>query len=243
MKIDRALIIRRLKVPLSIEYAQMCAKSCEEHNLPYEFIDAVEFLSCEEAFKSVGTFKHPDYEKNSNHKDGINDPHCNIHSSHIKCWKRIAELDKTCIILEDDSIVKGEVRNIDIFDNSTVVFGHRVPSLDTYSPPSPANKLIKIKSSVGTHAYGITPKTAKYFLNNININGVIQCIDQWLMTKVTSETALYVCEPPQVVCWPRVSTRNFKKEDITGEFERDLYASSYHVERNSITPGWRKGII
>ena len=61
MKIDRALIIRRLQVPISIEYAEMCAASCEENNLPYEFIDAVEFLSCDEAFKSVGTFRQKKY--------------------------------------------------------------------------------------------------------------------------------------------------------------------------------------
>ena len=242
MKIDRALIIRRLQVPLSIEYAQMCADSCEEHNLPYEFIDAVEFMSCEEAFESVGTFKHPDYEKNSNHKDGINDPHCNIHASHIKCWKRIVELDKPCIILEHDSIVKGDVRGIDIFDDTVTTFGHRVSMLDSYVPPSPAKELVKIKRAVGAHAYGITPKTAKDILDEIIINGVVQCVDQWLMMKTTSGLPLYVCEPPQVVCWPRVSTRNISQEEINTNITVEKYSSSYAIFRDSITPGWRKGI-
>ena len=242
MKIDRALIIRRLQVPLSIEYAQMCADSCEEHNLPYEFIDAVEFMSCEEAFESVGTFKHPDYEKNSNHKDGINDPHCNIHASHIKCWKRIVELDKPCIILEHDSIVKGNVRGIDIFDDTITTFGHRVSMLDSYVPPSPAKKLVKIKRAVGAHAYGITSKTAKDILNEIKINGIVQCVDQWLIMKTTSGLPLYVCEPPQVVCWPRISTRNFTNRETGDDILADKYRSSYVVERDSLTPGWRKGI-
>ena len=40
-----------------MEYAQFCAESCEKYNLPYEFVDAVEFLECREAFKSVGVKK------------------------------------------------------------------------------------------------------------------------------------------------------------------------------------------
>lgn len=101
-----------------MEYAQICAESCEKHNLPYEFIDAVEFLNCKKAFKSVGTYKNGNYH--------IRDGNCCCHASHIKCWKRIVELNKACIILEHDAVVKGNVRNIDIPDMATVTFGHTV---------------------------------------------------------------------------------------------------------------------
>ena len=57
MKIDRALIIRRDGSEISQEYAEGCAKSCERHGLNYEFIRAVEFLECKEAFESVIAFK------------------------------------------------------------------------------------------------------------------------------------------------------------------------------------------
>jgi hypothetical protein len=114
--------------------------------------------------------------------------------------------------------------------------------LDSYVPPSPAKELVKIKRAVGAHAYGITPKTAKDILKEIKINGIVQCVDQWLIMKTTSGLPLYVCEPPQVVCWPRVSTRNFTKQVTGDDILADKFGSSYVVERDSITPGWRKGI-
>ena len=224
MKIDRALIIRRLQVPISIKYAEMCAASCEENNLPYEFIDAVEFLSCDEAFKSVGTFRQKKYIN----KDG----HCNVHASHIKCWKRIIELDKACIILEHDAIVKGDVTDVDISDNTITTFGHRVTSLDEYTPPSPAIGLVEIERSFGVHACGLTPTTANTLWQATKDKGIFTGVDNLLMIHKSSGLPLFVCEPPQVVCWTRVSTIEIEK----GNFKSN---TTNFIE--SITDGWLKG--
>jgi len=123
-KIDRALIIRRQGVELSKQYAADCAKSCEKHNLPYEFIDAVEFLECEKAFESVGAKTSPTYKNTMGN--------CCCHASHIKCWKRIVEIDKPCIILEHDAIVKGDVRNIEIPDMDKWLMMRRASKLPLY---------------------------------------------------------------------------------------------------------------
>ena len=224
MKIDRALIIRRLQVPISIEYAEMCANSCKDNNLPYEFINAVEFLSCDDAFKSVGTFRQKEY----TNKDG----HCNVHASHIKCWKRVIELNKACIILEHDTIIKGDVTNVDIPDNVITTFGHRVSELDEYTPPSPATKLVEIERSFGVHACGLTPTTAKTLLKATMDNGIFTGLDNLLMIHKSSGLPLYVCEPPQAVCWTRISTIEINK----GEF-----ASNSTNFKESFTPGWLKG--
>ena len=204
MKIDRALIIRRLNHPVSMEYAAGCAKSCEEHNLKYEFIDAIENISCEQAFKAVGVYKKESYKNSMGN--------CCCHASHIKCWKRIIELDKPCIILEHDAIVRGDVTNIDIPDMSVVTFGHRVLDPNQYNPIKPIKELKEIPRSVGVHACGLSPLTAKWLWESARNNGISIGIDRWLMMQRASRLPLYVSSPEQVVCWIRKSTINENKK-------------------------------
>lgn len=209
MNVDRALIIRRDGVELSQKYAAGCAKSCEEHNLPYEFIKAVEFLSCEEAYKSVGA-------RLSNYTNGSGN--CCIHSSMIKCWKRIVELQKTCIILEHDAIVLGDVTNINIPDNTVVTFGGHVLQIDEYKPVCPAFNLVRLTSAKGCHAYSITPVTAQNLLDDVDKHGIWVGVDKLLMLRpkrVVSDPRyrnlqLLMCEPPQVVAWNRLSTNKME---------------------------------
>ena len=52
------------------------------------------------------------------------------------------------------------------------------------------------------------------------------------MIHKSSGLPLYVCEPPQVVCWTRVSTIEIDK----GNF----YSNSTNF-KESFTPGWLKG--
>lgn len=200
MKVDRALIIRRLRVPESMEFAQMCADSCEKHDVPYEFVDGIEFMSSEDAMKAVGVWIHPEQKRVST---GNN----NCHASHIKCWRRIMELDKACLILEHDVIVKGDVCNIDIVENAINIFGHRVNNEKVYNPVSPIQRMVSIPQNIGGHAYALTPKTAKWFIDDAEQNGVNINVDEWINHKCGKP--LFITDPPQVVCWPRVSTREW----------------------------------
>lgn len=200
MKVDRALIIRRLRVPESMEYAQMCANGCEKHNVPYEFIDAIEFMTSEDAMKAVGTWINPNQKRVST---GNN----NCHASHIKCWRRIVELNKACLILEHDVIVKGNVCNIDIIDNAVNIFGHRISNEAMYTPVSGIKRMASIPDSIGGHAYAFTPKTAQWFIDDVEKNGVTINVDEWINKRCGKP--LFVTDPPQVVCWPRTSTREW----------------------------------
>ena len=87
--IHKAIILVRKGVKLSQDYAEHTIKSCEKHNLPYEILDAVEFLPCDQAYESVGTFIRSNYNAN---RSGI----CCNHASHIKFWKRVIEINKPC---------------------------------------------------------------------------------------------------------------------------------------------------
>lgn len=206
MKVDRVLIIRRLKVKESMEYAEMCAKSCEEHQVPYEFIDAIEFMSSEDGFKAVGVWLHPD-----NIAKKVSQGNNNCHASHIKCWRRIVELNKPCLILEHDCIVKGDVCNIDILEQAINIFGHRIGDPSKYTPISPIVEMVKIPQSVGGHAYALTPNTAKWFIDDAETNGVNINVDE--LINYRCGLPLYVTDPTQVVCWPRMSTREWTEEN------------------------------
>lgn len=233
MKIEKALIIRRQRVEISKQYAEECAKSCEHHGLDYEFVDAVEFLPCEEAFKSVGAFKKPDYKNTMGN--------CCCHSSHIRCWDRIVELDVPCIILEHDALIVGDVKSINIPDMSVVTFGHRVKDKNSYKPKTGPQKLVQIPRSVGVHACGLTPTTAKWLSDDAKKNGVGVGVDRWLMMKRASGLPLYVCEPPQAVCWVRMSTSNFVEEDAD-KLDTSKPRSSVSNYNESLTPGWHEGL-
>lgn len=228
MKVDRALIIRRLKVELSMEYAQMCAESCERHGVPYEFVDGIEFLSSEEAYRAVGL------EIGALNKYTQGNNNCN--ASHIKTWQRIAEIQKPCLVLEHDAIVKGNVTNIDIPDMSVVTFGNRVGNLDMYEPIGPIERLVEIQKNMGAHAYAITPNTAQWLVDYGKKDGVNFNVDVFLMIDKTSGLPLYMTEPPQVVCWPRVSTREMRPD---GSISYQVAPTWTFVEAS--TPGWAAG--
>ena len=229
MKVDRAIIIRRLGVSESLEYAQMCADSCDKYGVPYEFLDGVEFMNSEDAIKSVGAWLHPE-----NVRKKVSQGNNCCHASHIKSWRRIVEIGKPCLILEHDTFVKGDVCNIEIPDMTVVTFGHRIAHPDWYNPPNSITELIKIETQSGAHAYAVSPKTAQWLIDDAVTNGVNINVDEWL--NLRCGLPLYVAEPPQVVCWPRMSTREWIKPE-----EKRLSPGSSWSFASSNTPGWTKG--
>ena len=60
----------------------------------------------------------------------------------------------------------------------------------------------------------------------------------WLLADLTSLLPLYVCEPPQVVCWERISTSKFTKDNHVDDRPNE----TVKVFLESITEGWKKGL-
>ena len=228
MKIDRALIIRRLRVPESMKYAEQCAASCEAHGLPYEYLDGIEFMSSEDAMTAVGVKLSPNQKRVST---GNN----NCHASHIKAWRRILELDKACLILEHDVVVKGRCTDIDIIDMAVNVFGHRINHANNYHPIGPITHMVQIPQSIGGHAYAFTPNTAKWFVDEAELNGVNINVDQWI--NKDSKFPLYVADPTQVVCWPRDSTREWVDPD-----KKHVFMGHTTTFCSSLTKAYTRGL-
>lgn len=226
--VEKAFIIRRLRVPSSMEYAQTCADSCVINDLPYEFVDGIEFMTSEDAFAAVGVTKNPDFKSTQGHD--------NCHASHIKTWRRIIELGVTGLILEHDAIVKGNVQNIEIPDQSVVTFGYRVQQLKFYEPQGPITELVEIPKSIGCHAYAITPSTAQWLITEAETKGIGYNLDKYLMMERSSGLPLYAVNPPQIVAWPRVGTREWQNpEKQWGE------APATWNYAESIVSGWEAG--
>lgn len=232
-KIDRALIIRRLRVPESMEYAQMCADGCEKYNIPYEFIDGIEFMSSEDAMKAVGVWINPKQYEQARGR-GVSTGNNNCHASHIKAWRRIVELDKPCVIFEHDVIVKGNICNIDIIEDAINIFGHKISNEAYYTPVDSIRKMVSIPESVGGHAYGLTPKTAQWFIDDAETNGVNINVDEWINKGCGKP--LYITDPPQVVCWPRISTREWVDPD-----KKHQVLGATTIFGSSCTPLYRAG--
>ena len=240
--IKKALIIRRDGVEISKEYAQVTAESCEKHGLEYEFLKAVEFLSSKDAIESVGM----KYKYQAKHSSQA----C-CTASHIQAFRRVIEINEPCLILEHDALVLGNVKDVEIPDNAVVTFGFRVGKPNEYLPSEPATKVTKIENSTGTHAYAITPTTAKTLLNKMKIEGVTCDIDKFLMigesyrlnakTPPLSGLPLYVCDPPQAVCWVRESTMTYKTNGQTKEGRVGIETvrnKSHNMELES----WKRGL-
>jgi len=229
-KVNRAIIIRRDSNELSQKYAAMAAESCESHNLPWEYLKAVENMGCHEAYKSVGA-------KVTSYK---NTPgNCCCHSSHINAWKRIVEIGEPCLILEHDAIVKGRCDTVDIPDMTVVTYGFRVTALDEYTPQRVATQLEEISRSRGVHACALTPKTAQWLLDEAMNKGVTIGIDRYLMMMKKSGLPLYTPDPPQVVCWVRQSTSRIQTAGANTSTGHRADATNYN---DGLTKGWIEGL-
>jgi GR25 family glycosyltransferase involved in LPS biosynthesis len=200
-------------------------KSCDTHNLSYEIIDAVDktkFSNVKDILPSIGyKLAAKRYNQVINHKKSMmGEIAC--HASMIKCWERIVDLDRCCIILEHDALILGDVTSVNIPDKSVVTFGYFAPDEKYYTPPSPATTLVKLNRAAGCHAYAITPSTAKYLLDDAKQYGVQHCVDAQLIRSPQKDRILdlYMCEPPQAVGIIGNSTildemRKFRKINIT----------------------------
>lgn len=231
MKIDRGLIIRMPNNELSRQYAEICAKSCIENGLPYEFVDAVDnadFNNIRSVFHSVGAKVSKNYTKS------LGNVCC--HASMIKCWRRVVEIDKPCIVLEHDALVVGDVNSIDIPNMAVVTFGHRVGESNSYVPPRPAEAVVRVDRAIGLHAYGLTPDTAKWLVNDAETNEISVGVDRYLLMEGKSGLPIYVCDPPQAVCWVRRSTIRSDR-DLTN-FSEALTSSWYEglTKSKGLTP-------
>ena len=188
----------------SIEYANECARSCEEHGMPYTLWKGVEQADSYKASQETGfTFKM---------SNGSGEIGCT--ASHLKLWRVIAEQPHACCVFEHDAIVCHNFFNIEIPDDKLVMLGYRVGSKGDYVYPGGETSFIDIPKFEGTHSYCITPNMAKLLINKMEgeytsrFGGVDTTIDGILSIQDNIGITKCIMDPPPVVCvvGNRVST-------------------------------------
>lgn len=189
-KIEKAYIIR-INTPESIAQADACARSCEEHNVPYEFFEG--YMRPEREFIREET----GFELN------LTPGERGCTASHFKIWQKLINEGITAAIFEHDVIVKRNFIGLEIPDNAYAFLGYRVEDASHYNCPNDDFTIARIYKFEGTHAYAINPITAQACLSKINdemYRRVNQSIDGFISINNLLGQMQLIVDPTPVVC-------------------------------------------
>jgi hypothetical protein len=179
---------------LSQEYAAKAAKSCEKYGLKYEMFCNISDIKSEEITERYG-YKLGSYNPTYN-----NEYSCTI--GHIQIWDLIAKSGEVGIVLEHDTlIVSDQIHNIKPREDEILFLGPRVFSENDYSYPEGEElEYFKIKKFQGTHAYALTPETARKIWEQIDSNKFIpQPVDGIFGINNLFKKDLVLVDPPVAV--------------------------------------------
>jgi len=228
LRITQTYIIRISSASSRLK-AEGCFASALENGLTPQYLEGVEQMSCDDVFAKFG------YQRAETHYGFAAE--CCSYGSNILAWQKIANSDSAALILEDDTVVLGDITHLEIEDYGIYTFGYRTKDRDTYTPPGTAKGFENIPRLLGIHAYAITPKTAQWLLDHIEQNGAIYPLDRWLMRHeihehrgVYNTLPLFMCDPPQIVAWVRDSS-------IVTDGQ-----GKYKNVPDSIIPSWLEGL-
>lgn len=196
----RKAIILRHPAPYSIKYSEECAASCEKYGIPYEFFDGYYTTDVKELNEQSG-WRFPDA--------WVKEYCCT--AGHLNIWRKIAaEGGDAVAVLEHDAIVKRNMSDIEVTDGEIVFLGLRVESREDYECPEGVVKLIPIKTFEGTHAYAMTPVTARRCVNIMASLREFPCpIDGLMGIHNFISQRLYLTDPSPVVCEVGNGRRSF----------------------------------
>ena len=188
----------------SIEYANECAKSCEQYGMPYTLWKGI----------SMRETRGEDLESETGFTWASRSIEMGCTASHLKLWHTIAEQPHACAIFEHDAIVRHNFYDYEIPDNKLVMLGYRTLKAEDYEYPGGDVTFVDINKFEGTHAYAVTPNMMRYMIERMKgyytetFGGVNTTIDGILSIHDNFGIARCVMDPPPVVCvvGDRVST-------------------------------------
>lgn len=197
----RKAIILRHPAPYSIKYSEECAASCEKYGIPYEFFDGYYTTDVQELNRLSG-WRFPNA--------WVKEYCCT--AGHLNIWRKIvAEGGDAVAVLEHDSIVKRHMNDIEITDGEVVFLGLRVENRNDYECPEGMDvKFLPMKTFEGTHAYAITPVTARRMVNIMASLKEFPCpIDGLMGIHNFISQRLFLTDPCPVVCEVGNGRRSF----------------------------------
>jgi hypothetical protein len=207
--------------PISREYAQYCADSCDRAGINWEYFEGWCDIPGVLAWARSGinltinegkpiTLPPDDYpfEPNPNLHAGEKAECCTV--GHAAIWKKIAEGDEDVgIVLEHDALMLTEI-DIDIPENRIVVLGYKLPHPERYDhvTAGPPVRFVDILGHEGAHAYAMTKKTAQFLIQEIETTGRLGCVDNayFILNQRRTKVPLCIADPTPAIGWLREST-------------------------------------
>ena len=222
-------------LPISLEYRETAALSCDSVNLPYEYFEGYIFKRHHNlVFSSQGKTIYMDADPSAHEKilwsrvseETGRSIQCKHYmapgaaaatAGHISIWNKIYKNKETAVILEHDAVLFYKP-NINIPKNKIVALGYKSPDLYTYNykKAGPPKTIIPVERHSGAHAYAIHWKTAEKLLDELEQQGITEAIDNryFMREKVRfagqpdkiSSIPLHIMDPTPALGWLREST-------------------------------------
>jgi hypothetical protein len=207
-KPEKAYILR-IDTPVSKEYAQVAADSCDKVGLPWEYFEGINFKETgkndfwSKVKRDTGiAFKQLPSPKNAGGA---------ATAGHIMIWNKIAKNCETAIILEHDAIMLRNVE-IDIPDNTMIMLGYKVKDIQNYKHENLKDvkqEILPRRYHGGAHAYAINAVTASQLIENVINRPQMGLIDNHFFISDKgrgSSIKMGIIDPTPAIGWLREST-------------------------------------
>ena len=192
--------ILHIDEPRSIKYAQECVKSCEHFSVNPILVQGYKGANYKDICEEFGIGIIPYYVDQMDENGDTLNKAFSCTAGHIKIWQMIADSDEPAAVFEHDAIVKGPLSNIDVDDDEILWLGPRIDREDDYKYPWGAiPDYFDVDRWEGTHAYAITPKTARHLLQCIKHYGLNDSIDGQLGMRNIFDMKFMAVDPAPVV--------------------------------------------
>ena len=209
MPVASKAYILKIDTPISNEYAEICAKSCERVGISWSYFHGFMGMMGQEAWLKTGIkMKFTEAKGKPPNTDRERAECCS--AGHGAIWKTISDgPDEAAIILEHDAVMLHPMK-LDIPDGVIVVLGYKLPNPSKYDHAlaGPPIELIDIKGHEGAHAYAITRNTARMMVDEIETRGIIGCVDNayFIEKERKTKNKLMIASPTPAIGWLREST-------------------------------------
>lgn len=223
-KVSKAFILR-INNPISIEYAQGAADSCDAVGLKWQYFDGYSHMTGRDAWTLTGVKipwpSPPGGPTFLMNPTMANKAECTS-AGHGAMWKRIADgPDEAVIILEHDAIMLHPL-DLEVPDGKIAVLGYKLAKPERYDHEAagPTQAWLPIDGHEGAHAYAITKKTAQMMVDEIEEAGPLGCIDNAYFIRRQRRTRfpLVLASPNAALGWLRESTIWSESAHVNYEF-------------------------
>lgn len=225
MKPTKTYIIRTPN-ELSMQYSKDAGDQCEKLGIEYEYLEWFH----KEPNKAWNELRKVGVELSSGGNAGAQ---C-CWAAHLYLWKKIIDTNEAAVILEHDGMMLHKI-DMDIPDNVIVVLGYKVTNWKKYDAESagPPTEIIGVNDGghEGSHAYVITPETAKTLMKELKERGLNGSIDGHFFLKSRrnkTKIPIRIMSPTPAIGWIRESTIQKKSSEKNYAFI-DSFKKHYKI--------------